>query len=264
MQVVTAIQARTSSTRLPYKVLLPVCGEPLLFRMIERVKRSALAGTIVVATSGLREDDVIEQLCSVKGILCYRGHPTDLLDRHYELAIKFHADALVKIPSDCPLIDPEIIDQVIGFFLQNSTEFDFVSNLHPPTFPDGNDVEVMSIKTLETAWENASRDFELEHTTPYIWENPSKFRIGNVLWTAGHDFSASHRWTIDYEEDYLFISEVYNRLLTENPSFGLNDILSLIEEHPELTFINNRYAGHYWYENYPGELKNIECYKSKI
>jgi spore coat polysaccharide biosynthesis protein SpsF len=264
MKIVTAIQARTSSRRLPGKVLLPLFGKPLLVRMIERVSKSSLKGTIVVATSAMPEDDVIEQLCDKIGISCFRGSLTDLLDRHYMLALEYQADALVKIPSDCPLIDPLIIDQVVGYYLQNYPSFDFVSNLHPATYPDGNDVEIISIGTLKTAWEKAQRSFEREHTTPYIWENPATFRIGNVNWPTGYDFSTTHRWTIDYQEDYQFINEVYNRLYPENQWFGLSDILLLVKDHPEISWINKHLAGHYWYENHLDELHTIDNYKLKL
>ncbi len=264
MKVVTTIQARTSSTRLPNKVLLPLCGEPLLIRVIERINRASLHGTTVVATSTMPEDDVIEQLCIKNGIHCFRGCMNDLLDRHYQVACKYEAEALVKIPSDCPLIDPLIIDRVIGHYLQNFPAFDYVSNLHPATFPDGNDVEIMSMGTLKKAWEEAKRDFEREHTTPYIWENPSKFNIGNVTWPTGLDFSTSHRFTIDYEEDYQFINEVYNRLYRVNPGFDLDEILFLLEMNPGIRELNKLYAGRYWYENHLGELNTIIGYKNKI
>ena len=264
MNIVTVVQARTSSTRLPNKVLFPICGEPLLIRMIERISRSEFSGTVVVATSSEPEDNVIASLCRANGIECFRGSLNDLLDRHYQVALKHAASAVVKIPSDCPLIDPFIIDQVISCFIDNYPQYDFVSNLHPATFPDGNDVEIMTFQTLEKAWNEATRQLEREHTTPYIWENPEKFRIGNVAWETGLDYSATHRWTIDYEEDYQFISKVYDNLYFKKPGFGLYDILDLIEKQPELRTINRVYLGNYWYLNHLGELKNIEDYKNKM
>ncbi len=264
MKIVTAIQARTSSSRLPGKVLMPLCTEPLLFRLIERVNKASLKGMIVVATTEGPEDDIIEQLCEKWGINCFRGSLNDLLDRHYQLALEYMADALVKIPSDCPLIDPSVIDCVIGYYLNNQGNFDYVSNLHPASWPDGNDVEIMSIETLASAWAKAQRGFEREHTTPFIWGNPDHFRIGNVSWPSGNDFSTSHRWTIDYSEDYLFISKVYENLYRDHPFFGLNEILSLIEKFPEISELNNRYAGHYWYDNHLNELKRIDHYKLKM
>jgi spore coat polysaccharide biosynthesis protein SpsF len=264
MHIVTVVQARTSSTRLPNKVLLPLCGEPLLFRMIERINRASKAGLVVVATTTNMDDDIIAKLCSFNGLTCFRGSPDDLLDRHYQLALKYDADAIVKVPSDCPLIDPNIIDQVIDYYLENSLTYDFVSNLHPASYPDGNDVEIMSFQTLETAWKEATRILEREHTTPYIWENPDKFKIGNVLWGTGYDFSTSHRWTIDYEEDYQFISKVFDSLYPGNPSFGIYDILNLLKMKPEIAQINQQYLGKYWYQNHLDELKTIDDYKNKM
>lgn len=264
MKIITAIQARTSSTRLPQKVLMPLCGEPLLIRIVERIGHSSLKGRVVVATSTLPEDNVIEELCLASGIQVFRGHATDLLDRHYQLAQTFKAEAVVKIPSDCPLIDPQIIDQVIAYYLAYYPEFDYVSNLHPATFPDGNDVEIMSAGALEKAWNEASRDFEREHTTPYIWENLQRFSIGNVRWSTGIDLSTSHRFTIDYPEDYEFIREVYEALYNFNPSFTLDDILRFLHEKPSVQMINHKYAGRYWYEKHLDELHTIKEYKEKI
>ncbi|MCA6394697.1 MAG: glycosyltransferase family protein, partial [Cytophagales bacterium] len=176
--VVTIVQARTSSTRLPGKVLLSLCGDTLLARMIERVSLAKQIGKIVVATTTSDEDAQIVEWCVRNQIEVYQGSKSDLLDRHYQVAIKYRADVVVKIPSDCPLIDPNVIDKVIKYYLTNENKFDYVSNLHPATFPDGNDVEVMSFAALEQAWENATATMELEHTTPYLWENPNNFKIG--------------------------------------------------------------------------------------
>lgn len=264
MNVVTAIQARTSSSRLPHKVLLPICGEPLLLRMVRRVQASKLCGTVVVATSEDKCDDILEELCLNAEIPCFRGDMFDLLDRHYHLALHHLADAIVKIPSDCPLIDPVIIDRVISSYLQNSNTFDYVSNLHPASYPDGNDVEIMSFSSLESAWKLSSKTFEREHTTPFIWENPDLFKIGNVLWETGLDYSTTHRFTIDYEEDYQFIKQIYEILFPKNQNFGLTDIINLIENQPELGMINEKYHGHYWYMNHLKELRTIDTYKNKF
>ncbi len=263
LKIVTVIQARVSSTRLRNKVLKDLCGKPLLIRMIERVQASRYAGMTVVATSTEKEDDSIEKLCKENNIEVYRGSLTDLLDRHYQVGKKYNADAVIKIPSDCPLIDPQIIDKVIKFYLDNHNKFDYVSNLHPATYPDGNDVEIMSFNTIEQAWNEATKDFEREHTTPYIWENKNKFRIGNVEWESGLDYSTKHRWTIDYEEDYLFIRTVYEKLYNKKPTFGLHDILNLLKEKPYIYKINEKYVGKYWYENHLDELQNITEYKNK-
>lgn len=264
MNIVTVIQARTGSTRLPNKVLLPLAGKLLLERMIERVQYSELAGKIVVATTEEKSDNIIEEICSNNHLLIYRGSTNDLLDRHYQAAKLLNADAAVKIPSDCPLIDFRIIDKVISHFIKYSDKYDFVSNLHPATYPDGNDVEIMHFSVLEEAWKNAKRKLEREHTTPYIWENPEKFRIGNVEWETGLNYSMSHRFTIDYPEDYEFIKRVYDELYHKNPKFGLNDILDLLNEKPEIKKINEKYNGVNWYRNHLNELKTITADQTKI
>src|SRR5215467_5049789 len=177
MNTVVVVQARTGSSRLPGKVLLSLAGRPLLHQMLERVLAATTPSAVVVATTRERADDVVEAIARVAGVPCFRGHATDLLDRHYQAAIAFRADAVVKIPSDCPLIDPRVIDRVILEYAANACDADFVTNLHPPTYPDGNDVEVMPFRVLETAWLEAQEPHEREHTTPFVWERPERFRI---------------------------------------------------------------------------------------
>jgi spore coat polysaccharide biosynthesis protein SpsF len=264
LNIVTVIQARTGSSRLPNKIFLPLADKPLLYRMFERVAASKLAGTIVIATTTDKSDNKVEELCKDYNMLFYRGDQTDLLDRHYQAAKLFNANAVVKIPSDCPLIDPDVIDKVLQYYLDNSDSFDYVSNLHPATYPDGNDVEIMSMKALEEAWTNANRSLEREHTTPYFWENPDKFRIGNVEWETGLNYSMSHRFTIDYEKDYNFIKLVYDELYPINNIFTLKDILNLLDKKPEIKKINEEYCGVNWYRNHLNELKTITISDTKI
>lgn len=243
--------------------MLPLEGKPLLYRMVERVSAAKKSGRIVVATTNNPQDDEIYNFCNQNGIDVYRGHPTDLLDRHFQVGIKYYADAVVKIPSDCPLIDPRIIDKVIRYYEAGYRKYDFVSNLHPASYPDGNDVEIMSMTSLERAWLEAKKDYEREHTTPYIWENPNKFALGNVEWETGFDYSSSHRFTIDYQEDYLFIKRIFEELYPNSKMFRLEEILKLLEDKPEILSINKQYAGSYWYDSHIGELKNIDEYLQK-
>jgi spore coat polysaccharide biosynthesis protein SpsF len=245
------------STRLPGKIMLPLAEKPLILRMYERVAKSNYVGKIIVAITKEPEDDGLLKICKQNNIETYRGNTLDLLDRHYQAAKKYQAEVVLKIPSDCPLIDPQIIDKVILYYINNKDKYDFVSNLHPPSYPDGNDVEIMSFKTIENAWINAKKDFEREHTTPYIWENPDKFRIGNVVWDTRLDYSMTHRFTIDYKEDYEFIKRVYDELYEKNNKFSLNDILELLEKKPEIKKINQIYVGVNWYRNHISELKTI-------
>jgi len=257
INIVIVVQARTGSSRLPNKIFLPLSGEPLLVRMMERVMAAKTAAMVVVATSDEEEDDEVEELCEDYGYNCFRGSLENLLERHYLAGLEYKADVVVKIPSDCPLIDPEVIDKVISYYIQNKNKFDYVSNLHPPTYPDGNDVEVIPMPVLKITYENALMNMELEHTTPYIWERPDEFRLGNVTWETGLDYSMTYRFTIDYKEDYEFIKAVYDELYEENNLFGLNDILKLLDRKPELKKINEKYLGVNWYRNHLDDLKTI-------
>jgi spore coat polysaccharide biosynthesis protein SpsF len=263
-RIVTVIQARAGSTRLSNKVMRLLAGKPLLARMVERVLAAELAGTVVVATTTHPSDDTIAALCREAGLNCYRGDAEDLLDRHYRAGREYDAATVIKIPSDCPLIDPRIIDRVIGFYLAHPGEFDFVSNLHPATYPDGNDVEIITMAALETAWREATRPMQREHTTPYLWENPDRFRIGNVAWETGLNYSMSHRWTVDYEEDYRFVRAVYEALYPIDPRFSLEDILTFLAAHPEVEAINRHLAGVNWYRHHLDELKTITAEQTRL
>jgi spore coat polysaccharide biosynthesis protein SpsF len=250
------VQARTGSTRLPDKVRLPLAGKPLLARMLERVRAAATPFDLVVATTTDPADDLIVGLAAAAGARCFRGHPTDLLDRHHRAALDAKADTVVKIPSDCPLIDPAVIDRVLAAHAASSN--DYTSNLHPATYPDGNDVEAMTMAALDTAHREAARPFEREHTTPFLWERPERFRIGNVAWETGLDLSMSHRFTIDYPADHDLIAAVYDALHTPaRPVFTLGDILALLEARPDIFALNHRYAGVNWYRNHLDELRTV-------
>ena len=262
-KVVIIVQARMASTRLPGKVMMPLQGKSLLACMVERLQRIRHEATIVIAASIKPEDIIIEYEAAILNIPCYRGSANNLLERHYMAAVKHNADVVLKIPSDCPLIDPQIVDEVLDHYFQEPGKYDYVSNLHPATWPDGNDVEIMTMPCLEKAWRLASRPLELEHTTPYIWENPGQFKIGNVSWSRGLDYSMSHRFTIDYQEDYDFIASVYKELYPQNPGFSCDDILNLLAQKPEIFELNAAYAGVNWYRHHLNELNTISADKTR-
>ena len=178
MKIVCIIQARISSTRLPAKILLPGYNKPLLFHLIDRINKCKQINKVVVATSKNSLDDLLYDLCLSKKINVFRGSLDDLLDRYFKCAKKFKADHIVRITSDCPLIDPKIIDSVIKKYL-SVKNLDYMSNIHPPSYPDGFDVEIFSFKALRKAHVTAKNNFEREHVTPYIWDNLDKFKIKN-------------------------------------------------------------------------------------
>ena len=259
MKVVAVIQARLGSTRLPGKVLLPLHGRPLLERMLARVRKATTVDEVVVATTRHAADKSIVSLAAACGVRCVAGHPDDLVDRHLQAARETQADAVVKIPSDCPLIDPVIIDQVIGFYRASHPRYAYVSNLYPATWPDGNDVEVMSRDALETTWREAKLPFQREHTTPFIWDQPERFALGNVVWPSGRDLSATHRVVLDYQEDYQLISAVYEALHRpdDGPAFTVEAIVDYLDAHPEVRALNAMHVGKSWTQAHKTELRTL-------
>ncbi len=229
-QVVTIIQARMCSTRLPGKVMMDISGKPVLWHVVDRVKRAKQSGTAVIATTDEAEDQVIVDFAAKDGIPVSRGSQDDVLDRYYRAAQAFQADPIVRVTADCPLLDPDIFDEVVNFYFKDN--YDFVSNTHPPTFPDGLDTEVFSFKALERAWHEAQLHSEREHVTPYLYNHPEIFRLGNV--TCSEDLS-NLRCTVDEPRDLEFARAVFQRL---GMSFGMAQVLNLLREVPELENLN--------------------------
>src|SRR5262245_57932673 len=254
-RVITVIQARSGSTRLPGKVLLPLGAATVLGCMLARVRRAEYAGTVMVATTTDPADDDIARQATGAGALVFRGHPTDLLDRHYQAARLLGADLVVKIPSDCPLIDPAVIDRVLAHHVAQPA--DYTSNLHPQSYPDGNDVEVCTFAVLESAWRYATRPLDREHTTPFLWDPPGRFRVANVVWETGQDLSRSHRVVLDYAEDYEVIRAVYDALFPSNPEFTVRDVVDYLDAHPEIASLNAVYRGVNWYRHHLAELTAV-------
>jgi spore coat polysaccharide biosynthesis protein SpsF len=232
--------------------------------MLERVRAASTSFDLVVATTWRTEDDPIAELSARLSVSCFRGHPTDLLDRHYRAARAADADVVVKIPSDCPLVDPRAIDQVLARYRLEPDRYDYVSNLHPASWPDGNDVEVMRLAALEAAWREARAPWEREHTTPFLWDQPERFRIGNVRSGSGLDHSMTHRFTVDYPEDLAFVRAVFGALWRPDRSvFGLGEILALLDEWPEIRALNARHAGVNWYRHHLADLRTVSAAETR-
>jgi spore coat polysaccharide biosynthesis protein SpsF len=231
MKVVAIIQARMGSTRLPGKVLADIQGHPMLWHVVERTRRASTFNQIVVATTTQGADDVIADFCRKHGWDCFRGGEKDVLDRYYQAAREYAADAIVRITSDCPLIDPGIMDETVRLFLAENP--DYASNSLVCTFPRGLDVEVMSFDALAAVWREAAQGYQRAHVTPYLYENPARFKILSV--TEDEDHSAQ-RWTVDTPEDLEFVRAVYSRF--ERPDFSFEHVLRLLEREPALTEIN--------------------------
>ena len=256
MRIVAVIQARTGSTRLPGKVLQDLAGETMLARVIRRTQRAERLSEVVVATTTSGHDDPVVSECVRLGVGCFRGSEHDVLDRYYLASEAFRADAVVRVTSDCPLIDPGLIDRVVGTFLGASNKTtacaasgtsenqsallgpleerpDYVSNFHERTYPRGLDNEVFTFDGLARAWCEADRPYQRVHVTPYFYENPELFRLMAV--THDQDLS-DHRWTVDTSDDMEFARTVYDRL--GDDEFTWRDVLDVLEREPQITAIN--------------------------
>ncbi len=186
-----------------------------------------------MATSVEASDDPIQSLCDEHGIECFRGSLDDVLDRFWQVSLRFKPEHIVRITGDCPLLEPGLIDKVIKYHIDNN--YDYTSNATEPTYPDGLDVEVITYNSLERAWREAKRPSQREHVTLYINQNLQEFKTGS--YRNEQDLSYL-RWTVDEVRDYELVCKIYERLYPQNPVFEMNDILALLEEEPQLKMIN--------------------------
>ena len=236
MKVVAIVQARMGSTRLPGKVLKDLEGKTMLARVVQRLSRSRLINEILIATTDRAADDAIVEECRRCSVQVFRGDEDDVLDRYFRAAQLAKAEVVVRITSDCPLIDPRVTDKTVAAFLnpQGQAMPDYGSNVVVRTYPRGLDTEVMTAQALERCWHAANEPYERTHVTPYIYEHPGEFKILSV--TGDKDFSR-HRWTVDTPEDLEFVRTIYARFKGRD-DFQKADILALLEREPELTELN--------------------------
>ncbi len=236
MRIVAIIQARMGSTRLPGKVLKDLGGKTVLARVVSRVRRFRFVNEVVVATSKDPADDLIMKECQRLGTRAFRGGEQDVLDRYYGAAREAQAEVVVRITSDCPLIDPGVSDQTIQAFLDAWP--DYASNVLERTYPRGLDTEVMTFAAIESAWRDAREPYQREHVTPFLYQHPERFRLLSVK--GDHDYS-QYRWTLDTPEDLEFLRAVYARSVNRQ-DLSWQDVLGMVEREPELAEINRHIA----------------------
>lgn len=238
MNTVAIVQARMGSTRLPGKVMMDLCGRTVLERVLERVKACVLIDLVVVATTTKPADDVIKDLADKIDTPCFRGSEDDVLKRYYEAAKKYEADTVVRVTSDCPLIDPALLCGMVEAFnrmKERGVKVDYLTNALTRTYPRGLDAEVFGMDALERAHREAAQAFEREHVTTYIRMRPEVFTLREVK--SAQDLSG-YRWTLDTEDDFRLIQEIYKTLHKEGEIFGTMEVLELIKRRPELSEIN--------------------------
>ncbi len=236
--VVAIVQARMTSTRLPGKVLMPILGRPMLHYQLERMRRATRLDRIVVATTVNATDDPIVAFCKAEGVDVTRGSEADVLSRYVGAAQSFNAATVVRVTSDCPLMDPQLLDDAVARFgspTQGAVRSDYLSNMLEPSFPYGLAVEVMTSAALYAAGSEARDPQEREHVTPFIYWRPQRFKLESI--TMQPDLSAC-RWTVDTPEDFELVSRIIAALHPATPAFGIQDVLALLARHPEWAKIN--------------------------
>jgi len=234
MLTIAIVQARIGSTRLPGKILKDLAGAPMLVRCVNRVRRASLVDDVLVATTDRHTDDMVATLCAARQWCCFRGSEDDVLDRYYRAALSCRADVIVRVTSDCPLIEPEIIDRVLRAFHASEPVADYVSNVIPRrTFPRGLDVEVFTFAALERAWHEDRNPAWREHVTEYMLRNPNRFTLGGV---SSSDDLSHWRWTVDTPEDLTLARLIYESF--HNDRFSWREVLALLAEHPDWADIN--------------------------
>lgn len=235
--VLCVLQARTSSTRLPGKVLAPVLGEPMLARQLERIGRAARIDLAMVATSDEPSDDAVAALCAGIGTACFRGSLPDVLDRFHGAAATVGPRHVMRLTGDCPLVDPAVLDALVELHVAGG--YDYSSNVRPRTFPHGLDAEIFTIELLDRAWHEATTPYEREHVTPFM-NAPGRegVRQGSLV---GPVDRSELRWTVDHPEDLEVVRAVFAALYPRDPAFTTADVVAFLEAHPEVEAIN---AGH--------------------
>ncbi|MCI8376138.1 MAG: NTP transferase domain-containing protein [Lachnospiraceae bacterium] len=235
MRINAIIQARCGSTRFPDKVFAEIDGKPLLWHVIDRLRYAKMIDDIIVATTTNLRDSVIEDWCQKEEIKCFRGSEDDVLNRYYSASVSFPSDIIVRVTADDPFKEPSVIDLVIKKLCEEGK--DFVTNNFPPSYPEGLDCEAFTFKVLETMEKSAHDTFEREHVTQYVYHNPDKFKIGNVV--AEQQLS-TYRWTIDNQEDYDMVKSIYAARSHESKGLLLMDeILEILKANPEIARINS-------------------------
>lgn len=232
-EVLTIIQARLGSTRLPGKVMLDLAGRPMLSHVIARMKRSRLTSRLIVVTTVDAEDLPIVEMARALGLPVFRGSATDPLQSFVSAARLYGADHVVRIKGDCPIIDAQVVDAAIRLHLDEGA--DYTGNCLQRSYPVGLDVEILSREALEKVWREAALRSEHEHITLYVHNHPELFAIRHL---AQADDRSALRWTVDYPEDYDLVSRIFAALYPLDPEFGMSAVLDFLSHRPEFALLN--------------------------
>jgi spore coat polysaccharide biosynthesis protein SpsF len=249
------IQARMGSTRLPGKVLRDILGKPMIWHIVQRLKDVKAIAGVVVATSISQADDELADFCVSANIPVFRGSELDVLDRYFQTATEIGGDNFIRITGDCPLIDPDVITNLIDNYFTKQLDYCSVATgaglagaQEVNRFPDGMDAEILSLKVLTEAWQKATKSSDREHVTPFIWQQPNRYNMDHV-YPEEYDYSKL-RWTVDNQEDFDLVLWIYKKLYPENNHFRMKNILELMKRYPGKQNINKHLIGKEGYETF--------------
>ena len=240
-KITVIIEARTGSSRLRNKVIAEIEGKPMIFYVIDRVKQIKSVEQIILATTQEKNDKILIEIAKQNSIGIFAGDSMDVLNRDYQCALQNNADPIIRITGDCPLIDPDIVGEMLEFYLKNN--YDYISNRINPKYPDGLDVEIYSFRTLQMVEQNAKWSSERELVTTYITKNPKIFKIFSY---ENQEDLSGHRWTVDEQNDLEFVRKIYS-IMKPKTNFSMNEIIEILLKNSELLKINSgimRNEGH--------------------
>lgn len=234
-RICVIIQARITSTRLAAKVLMDICGKPIIYHIIERLKHCKKIDDIILAIPDTNKNIILEEYAKIIGCHCVRGSETDVLSRYFEAAKQFNVTDIIRVTADCPLIDPVLVDFMVEYYL--TEKVDYVAIDVDQYYPRGLDAEIFSFETLKRINMEAHQNYEREHVTPYIYRHPELFTI-KFLEAEKKLTRPEIRLTIDTQEDFNLVNEIFKNLYSENKIFLTEDVIDFLDSHPELLLIN--------------------------
>lgn len=237
--IIIVVQARLGSSRLPGKVMKPILGKPLIWHIVNRLKKISSVSNIVISTTNEKDDERLIEFAQSEKISIGAGKVYDIIDRLYQTCKKFNPTIIIKVNGDCPLIDPILIEEGIKIYLNSKEKPDLVTNALDNTFPEGTQFGIFNFFTLENLRKNIEKPFWREYFFRYMIEHKHEFKIIGI---KNQEDLSSLRWTVDYKEDFEFVKKIFESLYRKNMYFTMNDILECLKKNPEFIKINEKYS----------------------
>lgn len=228
-KTIVVLQARTSSTRLPGKVMMEINGQPMIYWQVKRILNAKKIDKLVIATSSDSTDDRLANFLLGKGLSVYRGSLDNVLSRFLEVSVMHQHDALVRLTGDCPLVMPELLDAMVTKFYEQDA--DYLSNTLPPTYPDGLDIEIVRNGVLKKLISFNLDSEEIEHVTKGIYNRPESFKLSNF---RNLNDNSNERWTVDYQADFDFVCEIFQEFRKRESKFTLSELMDFLAKKAEI------------------------------